>query len=145
MFGTMDQTSKRENVAGITAVVFKGLIHFMYTDALPDLNHLVSGKSSEASSISFYQDLIVVADQYKVKGLQTLCEDYLCRTISVGTVVSSLTIAEENSYGKLKEECFRFILDEKNCKAITLTRAFHNLVAKWPSLLDELLMKDQEK
>ncbi|WVZ50350.1 hypothetical protein U9M48_001609 [Paspalum notatum var. saurae] len=69
------------------ATVFKALLHFVYTDSLPEIDEGV-----EAMVMS--QHLLVAADRYGLERLKLICEDSLCNYIDTGSVGTILTLAE---------------------------------------------------
>ena len=71
------------------AAVFKALLHFIYTDCLPERS-----KSCEAAAM---QHLLVTADRYGVDMLKFICETRLSETIDVESVAATLALAEQLS------------------------------------------------
>ena len=78
------------NIKDIRPPVFKALLHFMYTDALPD--ELGDGQMDAAIA----QHLLEAADRYELVRLRQICENRLCQTVDVDTVATTLTLAEQN-------------------------------------------------
>lgn len=112
LFGQMvESNSKCIKIDDMKASVFRTMLNFMYTDSVPDMEDLVSDETLDMnmSSTILYQHLIMAADRYALEGLKTLCEERLHRTISIDTVVSSLTVAEQHNCTNLKKECLEFI------------------------------------
>ncbi|KAJ4813591.1 BTB/POZ/MATH-domain protein [Rhynchospora pubera] len=73
----------------IKPVVFKAMLHFIYTDSLPDMS------DENIPLVTMIQDLCVASARYELDGLKILCEDRLLRDISMDTAVSILALAEE--------------------------------------------------
>ncbi|KAJ4777207.1 BTB/POZ domain containing protein [Rhynchospora pubera] len=123
-------------------LVFRGMLHFIYTDSLPGIEDLVSEETSDnnMSSNILYQDLLVAANRYELEGFKTLCEERLRRTISVDTVVSLLIVAGQHNWDYLKEECFEFIADRNNFEVVFRSE-FDHLIRSYPSLMGELRQK----
>ncbi|KAJ3690512.1 hypothetical protein LUZ61_019678 [Rhynchospora tenuis] len=144
LFGPMVELNcKCIKIEDMKPLVFRAMLHFIYTDFLPDIEDLVSGGTSDMnmSSTILYQHLLVAADRYALNGLKALCEERLGRTISIDTVVSSLAVAEQHNCDYLKEECLEFILKPKNFVIVVLTKEYASLGNSCPSLLDELRRK----
>jgi speckle-type POZ protein len=65
--------------------VFQSLLHFIYTDSLPE----AQGPDKEASA-TMTRHLLEAADRYGMGRLKLICEDMLCGYIEVNTVATSL-------------------------------------------------------
>ncbi|KAJ3690510.1 hypothetical protein LUZ61_019674 [Rhynchospora tenuis] len=144
LFNSMVETNcKCIKIDDMNPQVFRGMLHYMYTDFLPDIEYLVSEGTSDMNIAStiLYQHLLVAADRYALDGLKALCEIRLRRTISVDTVVSLLDLAEQHNSRSLKEECLEFIAEPKNFVKVALTKEYASLGNSCPSLLDELRWK----
>ncbi|GJN01693.1 hypothetical protein PR202_ga18974 [Eleusine coracana subsp. coracana] len=66
--------------------VFQGLLHFIYTDTLPD--------DWKADNIVSMQHLLAAADRYGLDRLMGVCEAKLCSWIDVQPVATTLALAE---------------------------------------------------
>ncbi|CAL4979524.1 unnamed protein product [Urochloa decumbens] len=97
------------------ARVFEVLLHFVYTDSLPEID------DGEAMVVA--QHLLVATDRY---------------TTSVGT---SLTLAEQHGCLGVKKACFQFLTLGNNLNAAIGTDGFDHLTNSCPSILKELLAK----
>ncbi|XP_062198300.1 BTB/POZ and MATH domain-containing protein 1-like [Phragmites australis] len=90
LFGPM-----RENTAvcvwieGVEVGVFKALLHFVYTDSLPEVG--------DGEAMAMAQHLLVAADRYSLERLKLICEDKLCNHIDTSTVGTILALAEQHS------------------------------------------------
>ncbi|KAM3400503.1 hypothetical protein ACQJBY_005392 [Aegilops geniculata] len=121
----------RLRVDGMDPAVFKAMLHFIYTDALPkDIDLATTAKP-----------LLVAADRYKLERLKLICEEELCRHIGVHSVAAMLALAEQNCCRVLKQACTRFLSDPGNLKAAMATRGFEQLKTGCHPALMELLMK----
>ncbi|XP_044328863.1 BTB/POZ and MATH domain-containing protein 1-like [Triticum aestivum] len=70
---------------------FEGLLHFVYTDSLPDDNeHYEEGRTARL------QQLLVAADRFRLDRLKVLCARKLCESIDVQTVATTLVLAEKH-------------------------------------------------
>ncbi|KAL3812715.1 hypothetical protein ACJIZ3_013983 [Penstemon smallii] len=102
--------SKEENTCHIKieemqAPIFKGLLHFIYCDVIPDVEKELAG----LEAIMMTQHLLAAAYRYGIERLQSLCEARLCGNIDVDTVASSLALAEQHGCIQLKSMCLKFI------------------------------------
>ncbi|KAE8820525.1 Speckle-type POZ protein-like protein [Hordeum vulgare] len=106
----------RLRVDGMDAAVFKAMLHFIYTDALP----------KEMKLATMAKPLLVAADRYKLERLKLMCEEELCRSghIGVHSVAAMLALAEQHSCSVLKEACTHFLSEPGNLKAAMATRWF---------------------
>jgi speckle-type POZ protein len=83
--------------------VFKCLLHFIYTDSLPEI------EGEDASSPAMMQHFLEAADRYGKQRLKLMCGDRLCPYIDVNTVATTLTLAEQHHCHGLKESCLNFL------------------------------------
>lgn len=58
-------------VKDITASIFKGFLHYLYSGTLPELSTIVSAKE-------FYE----ASDKYAVEELKKACSEYLAKNLS---------------------------------------------------------------
>jgi len=73
------------------------------------------------------QHLYVAADRYGLDTLKEMCEEVLCATVSVSTVLSNLVFAQERTCGKchkLKSRCLEFLAVEGNFKEVGVTNEY---------------------
>ncbi|KAL6878422.1 hypothetical protein ACP4OV_012592 [Aristida adscensionis] len=131
-------------VDGMRADVFRMLLYFVYTDELPEpaepppttVGH--GGEEEEDLAVTTAKHLLAAADRYGMERLKSICEDKLCRSIDVATVVPTLVLAEEHHCDTLKEACFQFLESQEVREAIMATDGFDHLTATRPSLFLEL-------
>ncbi|CAL4979498.1 unnamed protein product [Urochloa decumbens] len=133
-FGPMkEKTDGHIRIEDVEANVFKVLLDFMYTDSLPAMD--------EGEEIVVAQHLLVAADRYDLKRLKLMCEDKLCNHIDIGTVATTMALAEQHSCQGLRESCFEFLSIPDNLKKIKATDGYQHLKASCPSFLEELVDK----
>ncbi|GJN04923.1 hypothetical protein PR202_ga22507 [Eleusine coracana subsp. coracana] len=133
LFGHMkENTQVSIGIEGIQAKVFKAFLHFIYNDALPEMED-----GSEAMS----QHLLVAADRYDLERLKLICQDQLCKYIDASLVGEILSLADLHSCDGLKKACFEFLKSRSNLKAVAKTDGFDHLATSSPSVLKELLLK----
>ncbi|KAJ1700245.1 hypothetical protein LUZ63_000024 [Rhynchospora breviuscula] len=110
----------RVQIEDVKAPVFKALLCYVYTDELP--NDGDEGHADKAFT-SFDQELLVAADAYEVERLKFICEENLRKKISVGTVASTLELAEKCNCDRLKAACLEFAAKPENLIALMQTHA----------------------
>jgi len=93
----------------------QALIHFIYWDALPDMEELV-GLNSKWASTLMAQHLLAAADRYALERLRLLCEARLCEDVAINTVATTLALAEQHQCIQLKSVCLKFIALPENLK-----------------------------
>ncbi|VAH37742.1 unnamed protein product [Triticum turgidum subsp. durum] len=111
----MENDAKCIQIDDMEAKVFKMMLHFIYTDTLPNIDE---GEITEMA-----QHLFVAADRYNLERLKLICANMLCNYMDVGTAATTLALAEQHDCDKLKEVCYRFLKSFQNLKAVTLTVA----------------------
>ncbi|KAJ3704858.1 hypothetical protein LUZ61_008563 [Rhynchospora tenuis] len=133
LFGPMTE-SKMETIAikDIKPLIFKAMLHFIYTDSLPDMS------DENIPLVIISQHLLVAADRYGLDGLKILCEDRLMRDISMDTAISTLALAEEVDLEELKDRCLCFICEPQNLLLLSVTNEYVQLMQRYPSLLKEI-------
>ncbi|KAI9180211.1 hypothetical protein LWI28_002345 [Acer negundo] len=139
LFGPMkDQNTQRIRVEDVKSPVFKALLHFIYWDALPDIEEL-TGVNSKWASTLMSQHLLAAADRYGLERLRLLCEASLCDNVAINTVATTLALAEQHHCFQLKAVCLKFVAMPENLRAVMQTDGFEYLEESCPSLLTELL------
>ncbi|KAK4491304.1 hypothetical protein RD792_002040 [Penstemon davidsonii] len=131
-FGPLKEENTRcIKIETMHASVFKAFLHFIYCDAVPDLD-------SKWLDIKMAQQLLVAADQYGIERLRSLCEARLCENIAIDIVASSLALAEQHGCFQLKSTCLEFIRLPQNLKAVRQTDGFKDLKKSCPTVINEL-------
>jgi speckle-type POZ protein len=141
LFGSMAEANmKCIKINDMSALVFKVLLHFMYTDSLPPVADLFDGESGEQNTDLYIlaQHLLVAADRYRLEGLKEICEEKLCMGLSLETVVTSLSLANQLNCHCLKDICLEFVTKQENFRQLAITDAYVQLMQSCPSLLAEL-------
>nr|CAB3490350.1 unnamed protein product [Digitaria exilis] len=133
-------------VDGIEVDVFKAMLHFVYTDSLPEVVE-EDGAGSEAKKATtmmteaMAQGLLAAADRYGLERLKLMCEDKLCDGIQTSSVGTLLALAEKHGCQGLKKACLDFLMSGSNLKAAILSGGLEELTSSYPSVLNELLAK----
>ncbi|KAF8685273.1 hypothetical protein HU200_044066 [Digitaria exilis] len=134
-FGPMkEKTGAHIRIDDMEPKVFRLLLRFVYTDTLPPMD---AGEERTVMA----QHLLVAADRYDLKRLKLICEDKLCDGIDIGTVATTMALAEQHSCPGLREACIDFISSPGNLKKIIATDGYQHLKATCPTFLEEMVGK----
>ncbi|GMP91116.1 hypothetical protein CsSME_00041948 [Camellia sinensis var. sinensis] len=116
LFGPMkDQNTQCIKVEDMEAPVFKALLHFIYWDALLDVEEL-TGLNSKWACTLMSQHLLAAADRYGLERLRLLCESNLCDDVAINTVATTLALAEQHHCFQLKSVCLKFVAMPENLR-----------------------------
>ncbi|KAL7200614.1 hypothetical protein ACSBR1_032523 [Camellia fascicularis] len=116
LFGPMkDQNTQCIKVEDMEAPVFKALLHFIYWDALPDMEEL-TGLNLKWACTLMSQHLLAAADRYGLERLRLLCESNLCDDVAINTVATTLALAEQHHCFQLKSVCLKFVAMPENLR-----------------------------
>ncbi|KAL7098211.1 hypothetical protein ACP275_09G002800 [Erythranthe tilingii] len=126
-------------ITGIEPQVFKAMLHFIYSDALPeDERSLLDGYDFGTSvSSTIGAKLLAAADKFDVKRLKSMCESYLWRNISLSRLAETLMVAERCNASRLKLFCFGFAVHHFD--DLEESDTYNTLKNNFPILLDELV------
>uniref|UniRef100_A0AAY4EU00 BTB domain-containing protein n=1 Tax=Denticeps clupeoides TaxID=299321 RepID=A0AAY4EU00_9TELE len=106
-----DMKERRTNcveIQGVEPEVLKELVTFIYTGKAPNLQDMAT-------------ELLVAADMYLLERLKRMCEDALCRSLTVENAVEILIFTDLHLTPDLKEEAITFI---KRCFILFLSFSF---------------------
>ncbi|XP_066162006.1 BTB/POZ and MATH domain-containing protein 1-like, partial [Oryza sativa Japonica Group] len=127
LLGPMKEEDTESHVVAIRdmdARAFKAMLHFIYTDSLPNVDD-----GGEAAAMA--QHLLAAADRYDIERLKLICEDKLSGGVDATTAATTLALAEQHGCCRLKEACLRFMASPANLKAAMASDGFEHL-AKLP-------------
>ncbi|KAK1644136.1 hypothetical protein QYE76_061941 [Lolium multiflorum] len=132
-YGPMKEGTTTEAICidDMEAEVFKALLSFMYTDALPDM------KQEEEYAMTL--NLLVAADRYDLERLKLLCEDKLCNHINTSSVSTILALAEQHHCHELKAACMEFLSSPVNLDEAMESEGFDVLAKSCPGVMKDLL------
>ena len=82
--------------------------------------------------------LLVAADKYNIERLKLICEERLCNLIDCDIVATSLALAEQHGFHRIKEACFEFLTSPSNLEAMVACDGYEHLKNSCPSVLKEL-------
>ncbi|EFJ44326.1 hypothetical protein VOLCADRAFT_42798, partial [Volvox carteri f. nagariensis] len=137
-FHSLLNSSMREGRAGravvqdIRAPVFRALLHYVYTDSLPE------GMEDGNLETEMAQHLLAAADQMQLERLRSICERRLCETVEVDTVSYTLALADRNHSEDLKKVCLDFVA--RNLAAVMKTEGYTHMVDACPGLQSDILI-----
>ncbi|KAL6644008.1 hypothetical protein ACP70R_018774 [Stipagrostis hirtigluma subsp. patula] len=134
-FGEMDErTSHCVKIDEMEAKVFKAMLHFIYTDTVPELDE-------KDAAMVMAEHLLAAADRYALDRLKVLCERRLAFGIDVGTAATTLALAERYGCSQLKAKCVEFIAggSPKTLEAVLATKGYKILEESNPTVVTELL------
>ncbi|KAL6591062.1 hypothetical protein ACP70R_050115 [Stipagrostis hirtigluma subsp. patula] len=120
-------------IDGVKAVVFRAVLHFVYTDELPPLDELVvdamGGPSASRARIA--GDLFAAADRFQLlERMMPMCENLLCDVITPGTAADTLALAERHRRPELKAFCLDYIASSPDVlKTVVRTQVYKDLKA----------------
>lgn len=102
-------------ICSLGLIILKALLHFIYWDALPDMQEL-GGLTSKWASALMAQHLLAAADRYGLVRLRLLCEAKLCEDVAINTVATTLALADQHHCFQLKSVCLKFVALPANLK-----------------------------
>lgn len=127
-------------VDGTQPDVFRALLHFMYTDSLPDMDDVEDGDHVEMIRL-----LLVAADRYAMDRMKLLCESILDDLLDAETVGTTLALADQHICNNLKDVCVKFMATSKGMDAVMATEGYDNLKRNCPYVLIDVLEKASNK
>ncbi|CAN6343302.1 unnamed protein product [Urochloa humidicola] len=123
---------RRMEIQGMEPKVFKVMLHFIYTDVLPEMK--------EHETVAMAQGLLAAAHRYKIEKLKLISEELLCKRIDVSTVATTLVVAEEHGCHALKAACLEFMGRPGIAKAVMASEGFEKVKARCLPLMMELVV-----
>ena len=122
-------------IEGMQPSVFKALLHFIYTDSLPEMDDLEAGDRSE-----LIRHMLVAADRYAMDRLNLMCQSILCDDLNVENVATILALADQHQCDMLKDACIEFMA---SCAMgdVVETKGFADLKRSCPSILVDAFVK----
>uniref|UniRef100_A0A0D9WT21 BTB domain-containing protein n=1 Tax=Leersia perrieri TaxID=77586 RepID=A0A0D9WT21_9ORYZ len=142
LYGAMkEKSSPRIEIKDMEAPVFKAILHFVYTDTVPELDDHNGDDESTAAAAAMAQHLLAGADRYGLERLKLICEGKLAERVDVDTVSTTLALAEQHDCSHLKAKCVEFIAagTPENLDAVLATEGYKHLEISGPSVLTDIL------
>ncbi|GJM91065.1 hypothetical protein PR202_ga07402 [Eleusine coracana subsp. coracana] len=115
------------------AQVFKTLLHFIYTDSLPEMN--------EQEESLMAEHLLAAADRFDLPELKLICEDILSSEINENTVTRILDLAIQHRCETLHDACIEFLEDHPALDAVMAAddgSLLEHVAKSCPELLKDL-------
>lgn len=122
---------KKIAIHDVRAPAFQILLHFVYTDKLPEE---VSGDNLQ---VTMAQHLLSAADRFELPRLRAICEKHLCETVDIVNAATTLTLADENHATELRRHCLDFVA--LNLSQVMNTSGFEYMVQRCPHLQRAIL------
>jgi speckle-type POZ protein len=104
------------------AVVFRVLLHFIYTDELPSI---LDPRGHDYSAMM--PQLLVAANRYGMDRLKAICKNALAKHLTVESVADSLHIAPQHGFQRLKDVCMEFIIGLNERESMVAVQAYAGL------------------
>jgi speckle-type POZ protein len=140
LLGVMkDNSCDPIKINDMEAHVFKSLLHFIYTDCLPELAHERTDDIATRRDVVIASHLLVAADRYNIERLKLICEEKLCNNIDSNMVATTLALAEQHNCNGLMDACFEFLAFPSNLEAMVASDGFEHLKSSCPSVLKKLV------
>ncbi|CAL5081012.1 unnamed protein product [Urochloa decumbens] len=131
LYGEMAESkaSTIVDIGDMRAPTFRSMLDYMYHGTLP---------AAAATPEMEFQHLYVAADRYGLDTLKEMCEEVMCASVSVSTVLSNLVFAEERMCKKLKPSCLDFLAVRENFVEVAVTGEYVDMMKESPGLLAEV-------
>jgi speckle-type POZ protein len=141
LFGRMREAKEQlVTIEEMQPEVFRTLLHFIYTDSLPDMD----GSEGDADR-EMIQHLLVAADRYAVDRLKLVCQSILRNNLDVETVSATMALAYQHNCDRLKDVCLEFITSSSSVMdSVVATQGYKNLKTTCPSALVDLFEKSRK-
>ena len=102
LYGQMkEKATDRIAIDGMQPVVFRALLHFVYTDTLR-----LPGDLDGDDYREMVRHLLEAADRYGMERLKLICEGILCRSVEG---ILTLALADRHYYEALTDVCLQFL------------------------------------
>ncbi|KAF8662660.1 hypothetical protein HU200_056262 [Digitaria exilis] len=118
--------------------VFRALLHFIYTDSLPDMDD----QEGDIDNKEMIRHLLAASDRYRVDRLKFICQSILCKNLDVESVSATLALAYQHNCDKLKDICLDFITSSSSVTdSVVATQGYKNLKTTCPSAVVDAFEK----
>ncbi|KAF7103998.1 hypothetical protein CFC21_104926 [Triticum aestivum] len=135
-FGNMKEACSRSvEIKDMESDVFRALLGFIYTDAVPELDQELEAVPTMA------QHLLAAADRYGLDRLKVICAGKLSGGITVDTAATTLALAEQLNCSHLKAKCVEFITSTPAIlDAVVASEGYKHLEESCPSALTSIVI-----
>ncbi|OEL15728.1 BTB/POZ and MATH domain-containing protein 1 [Dichanthelium oligosanthes] len=124
-------------IEDMQALVFKALLHFIYTDSLPAMEDLGSDDKE------MLKHLLVAADRYAMERLKLICEGILCGSLDVENVATTLSLADQHNCSMLKDACIDYINSSDRINEVVASQGYLHLKRACPSVFVNMWEKEK--
>lgn len=132
--GMRESVSKQVQIEDCSALTFKAVLRFLYTDDLACMNEAMDkATQGDQSSATWLQNVLAVSHKYALVRLQAWCEQKLCGCIAINEVCSILCQAHLYDAKQLASACLNFI--RENYATVMVTEKFGTLAREWPEVI----------
>ncbi|XBI12874.1 hypothetical protein VPH35_139681 [Triticum aestivum] len=126
-----EKCSQRVAVKDMEMAAFRAMLHFIYTDTVPELDQPLE------VVVTLAQHLLAAADWYGLDRLKLICEVKLSGGITVDTAATTLALADQHNCWKLKAKCVKSIVSTPAVlDDVLATEGYRHLEASCPSVFD---------
>ncbi|XP_057340499.1 speckle-type POZ protein B-like [Microplitis mediator] len=123
----MKESSEREiTISDIEPEIFKNILYSIYTDEVTELDENA-------------EDLLEAADRFQLLSLKEMCEESLCKSVTVERAITILTLAKRHNAKQLVDFVAGFIV--KNGDKVVATPEYNIMEESHPSLVSILFRK----
>lgn len=137
LFGQMKEArEERVTIKGMQPSVFRALLHFIYTDSLPDMDEFQGADDDDRNEM--IRHLLVAADIYAMDRLKLMCQSILCQGLDVKNVTTTMALADQHHCDVLRDACIEFL--SSNMDDVVATEGFVDLRSSCPSVLVDALV-----
>ncbi|RLN04513.1 BTB/POZ and MATH domain-containing protein 2-like [Panicum miliaceum] len=119
--------------------IFKALLHFIYTDSLPDIGDIDLDEIHEDEDI--VKHLLVAADKYAMERLRLLCASILCKNLDEKTVATTLALADLHNCRELREACIEYIVSSDRVAEVAASPGYQHLKTACPAIFLDIWEK----
>uniref|UniRef100_K4AK72 BTB domain-containing protein n=1 Tax=Setaria italica TaxID=4555 RepID=K4AK72_SETIT len=113
--------------------VFKALLHYVYTETLPNMDGADRGNRYEMLC-----HILEVADLYAIERLKNIRERMLWMDLDVENVAMTLALPEQQHCKHLANACLEFMEVPEKMDAVVATKGYNEIKRDCPSLLFKL-------
>jgi speckle-type POZ protein len=137
LFGSMKENAGGPiEISDMESDVFKSLLHFICTDSL-HVHETTHGGDAQSNGV-MAGHLLVAADRYNIERMKLICKERLCYLMDTDIVATTLALAEQHGFHRIKEACFEFLASPSNLEAMMASDGYEHLKNSCPSVLKEL-------
>ena len=117
-----ESRTHRVEIRDLEPQVFETMMGFIYTGKAPALHSMADA-------------VLAAADKYCLQRLKAMCEDALCRDLSVENAAHTLVLADLHTAGQLKTQALDFIT--AHASQVSETSGWKAMVGSYPHLVAE--------